>query len=181
MESVDIKDISGTLLLSTSIKEGGKRKFTLMKEDYVTLKFSLDTPIHFKLGDGIDNETGMFELCDLCQPTYNTATAGYDYELRLDAYYRKWKNKIFKYTPETGGREASWNLTAPLDVQMGVFLRNLKALGYAYRGKDFEFSIDSSVGNKSMPMSYDNMNMIDALSQMAETWECEWWVTDRLR
>ena len=53
----------------------------------------------------------------------------------------KWKNKIFKYTPETAGQEASWNLTAPLDVQVGIVLRNLKALGYTYKGQDFVFPL----------------------------------------
>lgn len=177
MDKVDIKDISGTLLLSASIGEGSKRKFLLMKEDYITLKFSLNDPVYFKLGDYVeDPRFGLFEICDLQQPAYNASTGGYDYELRFDAHYWKWKNKIFKFTPEAAGQEASWNLTAPLDVQLGVFLRNLKALGYAYGGKDFEFSIDGSVENRAQLMSYDNANLIDALSRMAETWECEWWV-----
>lgn len=176
MDKVDIKDISGILLLATFIGEGSKRKFLLMKEDYITLKFSLESSVHFKLGDYVDCDFGLFEMCSLQQPAYNTSTAGYDYDLRLDAHYWKWKNKIFKYTPEAAGREASWNLTAPLDVHAGVVLRNLKALGYTYKGQDFDFSIDSSVENKSLPMSYDNTNLIDALSKMAETWECEWWV-----
>ena len=32
MEQIDIKDISGAILLTTLINEGCKRKFTLMKE-----------------------------------------------------------------------------------------------------------------------------------------------------
>ena len=130
---IDIKDIFGNIRYSTPINEGSKRKYLLMKEDYIILKFSLDDPVHFKLGDGIDNELGVFELVDLYKPAYNTSTGGYDYELRLDAYYWKWKNKKFFYTPESTGREASWNLTATLDVHLKVFLDNLKSLGYKYR------------------------------------------------
>ena len=37
MEQIDIKDISGAILLTTLINEGCKRKFTLMKEDYIML------------------------------------------------------------------------------------------------------------------------------------------------
>lgn len=178
---IDIKDIYGNIRFSTEINAGSKRKFLLMKEDYVSLKFSLDEPVFFKLGDYMDDARwGLFELCDLYKPSYNRATNGYDYELRLDAYYRKWKNKIFKFTPEAAGREVSWNLTAPLDVQMGVFLRNLKALGYKYKGKEFEFSMDGTVENKAMLMSYDNVSLLDALSALAETWKCEWWVTDNV-
>lgn len=147
-----------------------------MKEDYITLKFSLDNPIYFQLGDGVDNELGIFELIDLYKPTYNTNTGGYDYELRLDAYYWKWKNKKFFYTPQTSGREASWNLTASLDKHLDVFLDNLKALGYKFRKEDFIYEIGDTVENASKLVSYGNVNLIDALTQMAETWECEWWI-----
>ena len=180
MEQIDIKDISGAILLTTLINEGCKRKFTLMKEDYIMLKFSLENPIYFKLGSNVECNFGLFEVCDLQKPAFNTNTAGYDYELRLDAYYWKWKNKIFKYTPETAGQEASWNLTAPLDVQAGIVLRNLKALGYTYKGQDFVFSIDSTVENKSQLMSYDNINILDACFKMAKKWDCECWVTENI-
>ena len=180
MEQIDIKDISGAILLTTLINEGCKRKFTLMKEDYIMLKFSLENPIYFKLGSYVECNFGLFEVCDLQKPAFNTNTAGYDYELQLDAYYWKWKNKIFKYTPETTGQEASWNLTAPLDVQVGIVLRNLKALGYTYKGQDFVFSIDSTVENKSQLMSYDNINVLDACFEMAKKWDCECWVTENI-
>jgi hypothetical protein len=176
MESVDIKDISGNIRFSTPINEGSKRHFLLMQEDYITLLFSLSNPVYFKLGDYVDNELGIFELVDLYKPTYNTTTGAYDYELRLDAYYWKWKNKKFFYTPETTGREAAWNLTATLDKHLNVFLDNLKALGYKFRDLDFTWDIDSTVENTSKLVSYDNVNLIDALTQMAETWECEWWI-----
>ena len=180
MEQIDIKDISGAILLTTLINEGCKRKFTLMKEDYIMLKFSLENPIYFKLGSYVECNFGLFEVCDLQKPAFNTNTAGYDYELRLDAYYWKWKNKIFKYTPETTGQEASWNLTAPLDVQAGIVLRNLKALGYTYKGQDFVFSIDSTVENKALLMTYDNINILDACFSMAKKWDCECWVTENI-
>lgn len=177
---VDIKDISGNILLSTTPNGGCKRKFTLKKEDYILLKFSLENPIYFKLGSYVECDLGVFEVCDLQSPTFNTDNAGYDYELRLDAYYWKWKNKIFKYTPEAAGQEASWNLTAPLDVQAGIVLRNLKALGYTYKGQDFVFSIDSTVENKSQVMSYENINILDACFEMAKKWDCECWITENI-
>ena len=179
-ELVEIKDISGNIRFSTPINEGSKRHFLLMQEDYITLLFSLSNPIYFKLGDYIDNELGIFELVDLYKPAYNTTTGAYDYELRLDAYYWKWKNKKFFYTPETTGREAGWNLTAPLNVHLNVFLDNLKALGYKFREEEFVYEIDNTVANTSKLVSYDNVNLIDALTQMAETWECEWWITEHV-
>lgn len=175
---VDIKDKSGNIRFSTPINKGSKRKLMLMKEDYITLKFSLDKPIYFHLGDGIDNELGIFELVDLYKPDYNAETSGYDYDLRLDAYYWKWKNKKFFYTPEKGNREAGWSLTATLETHMKVFLKNLKQLGYKYREQDFSYVADKTVDKSAKLITYDNVNLIDALTQMAETWQCEWWITD---
>lgn len=190
---IEIKDISGKTRFSTSINKGAKGKFTLMKEDYIILPFSVPTPIPFKLGDYVDLSgvldeslggklAKIYEITDLQKPTYNTSTGGYDYELQMNAYYWKWKNKIFKYTPEHAGSEASWSLTAALDVQLGVFLRNLKALGYTYRGTDFTFSIDDSVENKAVAMTYDNINLLDALFSMAgeDKWNCDCWITDNV-
>lgn len=178
---IDIKDTLGNVRFSTEINAGSKRKFLLMKEDYITLKFSLEKPVSFKLGDYVDDPRfGLFELCDLCKPTYNSSNGGYDFELRLDAYYWKWKNKLFKFTPEGGGQETSWSLTATLDAQMGIFIRNLNALGYKYRGKDFDFLIHDTVEKKSLPMSYDNSNLLDALFELAKKWDCECWVKDEV-
>lgn len=190
---IEIKDIYGKTRFSTPINKGAKGKFTLMKEDYIIFPFSVASPIPFKIGDyvdlagALDESLGgklakIYEITDIQKPTYNTSTGGYDYELRLDAYYWKWKNKIFKYTPEQAGSEASWSLTASLDVQLGVFLRNLKSLGYTYRGSDFTFSIDDTVENKAVAMTYDNMNLLDALFSMAgeDKWNCDCWITDNV-
>ena len=178
---IEIRNSAGTPCYQDVVRKSSKRKFTLMKEDFILLKFSLKSPVFFKLGDWTeDTRFGRFELCDLYKPKYNRKTGAYDYELQLDAYYWKWKNKIFKYTPETTGQEASWNLTAPLDVQAGIVLRNLKALGYTYKGQDFVFSIDSTVENKSQLMSYDNINILDACFEMAKKWDCECWVTENI-
>lgn len=178
---IEIRNSAGTPCYQDVVRKGSKRKFTLMKEDFILLKFSLKSPVFFKLGDWTeDTRFGRFELCDLYKPKYNRKTGAYDYELQLDAYYWKWKNKIFKYTPETAGQEASWNLTAPLDVQAGIVLRNLKALGYTYKGQDFVFSIDSTVENKALLMTYDNINILDACFSMAKKWDCECWVTENI-
>lgn len=192
-DMIEIKDISGKTRLLIPINKGAKGKFTLMKEDYIILPFSVAKPVQFKLGDYVDLSgvldeslggklAKIYEITDLQKPTYNTSTGGYDYNLQMNVYYWKWKNKIFKYTPEHAGNEASWSLTAALDVQLGVFLRNLKALGYTYRGTDFIFSIDDTVENKAVAMTYDNMNLLDALFSMAgeDKWNCDCWITDNV-
>ena len=162
-----------------------------MKEDYITLPFSVETPIDFKPGDYVDMRgvlddalggklSKVYKYLSLQKP--NVAPGKYDYELRLDAYYYEWNTKIFKYTPENHGQEAGWNLTATLDTQLGVFLRNLKANGYTYNGIDYDFDIDNTVENKAVLMSYNNIHLLDALFSMAAEgkWNCDCWITENI-
>ena len=187
---IEIKHRDGGGCERVEANVGSKRKFTLMKEDYVTLKFSTEKPVQLKLGDFVelpDDTTGLFELVDIQKPTYNNATCGYDYELRLDAYYWKWKNKIFMFVYEktVGGKteyirkETSWSLTATLETHLNALLKNLVALDYKYKDEHFSPDIDSTVEQSAKLITYDNMNLIDALNKMAETWECEWWITNK--
>lgn len=191
--SIDIKSANGTTLLSTPINNGAKGYYSLMQHDYIVLPFRLRTPIDFKIGSyadlrGVfDDALGgklakMYYVTEPQNPTYNTSTGAYEYNLRLNAYYWLWNNFIFKYTPESTAGEASWSLTAPLDVQLGVFLRNLSALGFTYNGVPYEYSIDPTVENKAVAMTYDNTHLLDALFSMGgeNAWDCDVWVTENV-
>lgn len=191
--TIDIKSPSGQTLLPTPINRGAKGYYSLMQHDYITLPFSLHTPIDFGLGSYVDLR-GVFDealggklakiyyVKSLPTPAYNDATGGYDYTLRLDAYYWLWANFIFKYTPENAGQEAAWSLTAPLSVHLGVYLRNLSALGFTYGDSNaaFTYSIDTTVSTEAIALTYSNTNLIDALNMMAEALDCEWWVRENV-
>ena len=173
---IEIKDNNEVLVLSTPIGVGSKRKFELMKDDYITLKFSLLYPVRFKLGCHTECEFGRFEIIEDQKPSFNNSTGGYDYELKMEASYMKWKNKVFKYTPETGGNEAAWDLTAQLSYHLDIFLRNLKAWGFQFNGEDYEYEIDNDVNVDALVMHYSNTNLIDALTVLAKAANCEWWI-----
>ena len=83
---IEIKDISGKTRFSTPINKGAKGKFTLMKEDYIILPFSVSEPIYFKLGDYVDLSgvldeslgglmSKRYEIVDLQSPAFNTQLA----------------------------------------------------------------------------------------------------------
>lgn len=191
--TIDIKSSAGKTLLSVLLNIGAKGYYSLMQHDYIVLPFKLSTPIDFKIGSYVDLRgvfddalggklAKMYYITDKQNPTYNTSTGAYEYQLRLNAYYWLWNNFIFKYTPENAAGEASWSLTAPLDVQMGVFLRNLSALGFTYNGTPYEVEIDDTVENKAVAMTYDNMHLLDALFSMGskDNWDCDVWVTENV-
>lgn len=182
----------GVKRFETPINKGSKRVFKLMGDDYVTLKFSVATPIYFKLGDYVDIQGfGRFELVKPYQPTYNRNTKGYDYELRLDAQHMKWRNKIMRYLPQIGGAECAWSLTATADVHLAQVLANIEALAtetlmngdkvinqqYLYNGTTkWTVTIDNNVEASAKTISYDSTNIIDALTAIAEAFDCEWWL-----
>ena len=165
---VDIKSLSNNeIIYSTEYNEGCQWNKSLMGEDYITLKFSSDVLLSFHLGDYVETEFGWYELSDLQKPVLNTVTGGYDYALRFDAYYRKWRNKILFYNRQ-GMKEASWNLTDTADKHLSVVLSNLEALNYTYRNEAFTFYVDETVEDAAKSIQYDNTNILDALTMIAE-------------
>lgn len=181
------------LLEISSIGTGSKGYYSLMQHDYIVLNFSLQSPIDFGIGSYVDLK-GQFDdalggklskkyyVTEKQTPTYNTTTGGYDYELRFNAYYWLWNNYIFKYTPENAGSEASWSLTAALDVHLGVFLRNLSSLGFTFNGQAYTYSIDGTVQNKAVAMTYDNVHLLDALFSLGgkDYYDCDVWITENV-
>lgn len=115
--SILIRDHNGQPRFRTEINVGSKARYTLMKEDCLTIKFYSTDFISFKMGDYIDvhdffsydgkdyypideelagiMKARFYELTDsyVPQPKDN----GYAYEMTFQAYYFKWKNKKFKF------------------------------------------------------------------------------------
>lgn len=172
---IEIKDISGRVKLSVSIETGSVRRFELMKEDYVNLVFSLSDPVQLEIGDNIDYEGSVFYVTGKTYPTFNASTGGYDYSVRFDSHYYRWKNHILFYDRQ-GNKEASWSLTRAPEAHLSIVVSNLRSLGFRYNGKEYQAVVDSSVDAVAKLVQYDSTNIVDALTKIAEAWECEWWV-----
>ncbi|MCD7721237.1 MAG: hypothetical protein LUI09_03310 [Prevotellaceae bacterium] len=186
---------TGDEKLTVRLNSGAEGTFTLGTEDYVTLPFTLAEPVIFNIGDWadlseLDESLGghfrhRYVVTEQPEPSWSNTTGGYEYKLRLDAYYMAWRHKIFKYLPQNGTAEASWSLTATLDKHLNVFLKNLTELGYTYGikadgtgGEDYTYSIDGTVEEEARLIQYENTSLVDALTQMAQTWDCDWWVDE---
>lgn len=172
---IDIKDISGKLKLQVLELEGSVHRFELMKEDYILLKFSEEDPVYFDIGDYVETEEGCFYVTEPVYPVFNTSTSGYDYELKLESHYYRWKNHILFYDRQ-GNKEASWSLTRAPEAHLGIVVSNLRSLGFTYNGKEYQAVVDSTVNGEAKFVQYENTNIIDALTKIAEAWDCEWWV-----
>lgn len=173
-----------TTVATVPITEDSTRTFSLMSEDNITLVFETVKPIFFRLGDFIDDELfGEFVITDLANmPSYDTETGAYRYNLQFDADYFLWKNKICKYIPDAEAKETSFTLTANIETHCDVIVRNLFALGFKHGGKYYTvnyttYNINDVIDTeKAELVSYDSVSIYDAISAIAEAFDCEWWV-----
>ena len=179
MEStIDIISVGGTTN-TVVIGQGSVRHYELMSSDYVRLVFSTDKKINIRIGDHIvTKEWGTFYTTKLQRPTYNKSTGGFDYDLQFDAPYYLWNNRLYKYNPKNNRNEASWSLTDNLKNHMAVFLRSLSYYGWTYTVDAASYSLDES--QRTVYISFQNKYLLDALSQIAEAFNLEYWITDNI-
>lgn len=168
------------------ITEDALVHYELMQSHYCKCSFRSATPIAFGIGDFIDTSFGRFELIEDVKPK-DDGNVGFGYELLFEAYYYKFKNKQLKYLPSSTSPELAFNLTSIIETHAQIIIDNLKALAekgktnlydvrYTGEGTDYVFAIDSTVDKKKAKLiSYSNLNIIDAIALIAQTFECEWW------
>lgn len=161
------------------IYEGCVEKFTLMQEDYIELHFNSVDPIYFPIGSYTTWNDKKYYIIEAQQPSYDESTGGYNYELKFEAYYRAWQLKIYKYSPDTdnGVKEAEFSLTANLEYQVDTLVRCLNKEGFRYNKENFDKDVSTETYfNEVKTMTYSSVNFIEALNQIADEWDAEWWV-----
>lgn len=190
-KEIDIRyyDVDGVVhtRCTVPVTESALVHFELMQSHYCKLSFKLGKAVYFKLGDFIETDYGRFELVDGVKPK-DDGSLGYSYDLQMEAYYRKWKNKRMKYMPNSGSPEGTFTLTSNISTHANVIIDNLKflaSLGKSYLydpryggdGTDYVIKVDESVDQaKAKTITYSNSSILDAISSIAQTFECEWWL-----
>jgi len=182
---IQVKAIDNTVILTLQdVPEGSLCHRELMGDHYVKIPFTLADPVYLRLGSYVNLPYfGRFELIDLYSPKYNRETSGYDYTLRLDAYYMKFRNKKVRYMPTSAASETSFNLTATIDTHLGVIINGMNALGaidatYRYEGLQYQYQLFNFPADKlamAKLKQYNDTDFISALNDLAQIFDCEWW------
>lgn len=166
------------------VGSGSTYAWKKQEEEYITVIFSSDFVLSLKKGFYTNIEgLGRFEVVDLPTPTAASKNAGYDYELRLDRPWYKFKNRIiFFRRGSVNGMEAKWSLTDTLQAHAGILTDNLSEIGYTYGGKDYMVYIHEDVEkrNEAKLIAYDSTTLLSSLDQMAETFDTEWWIEENI-
>lgn len=151
------------------------RKFSLMSEDSITLSFFLRDAVNFPVGSSV----GDFFITKEQVGTWNANTGVWDYQLKFDAYYWLWANKILRYIIPgvDSAKETSFSLTATIDVHAAVIKNCLDFLGLKFGGSPFRIdTTDTSLSSEAKLVRYENLSVLGGIQAIAETFECEWWV-----
>lgn len=173
------------------LASGAKCSCRHMQEEYIVIPFTTVDKVHFEIGDYVDlaakeyDEIGLYStlrkryvVTTVQVPTYNKGAGVYEWQLRLDAYYWAWNNRVFKFRPRIFGQEASWGLTDKVGRFMEIFADNLDAYGFG----EYSAVIDAEIQEYNINLSFQGTKMCDALKMICDkvneeyNAECEWWV-----
>ena len=164
------------------VGSGSTYTWKKQEEEYITVNFSSESVLALKKGFYTNIESlGRFEVVDLPTPTKASKDIGYEYELRLDRPWYKFKNRIiFFRRGSVNGMEAKWSLTDTLQAHAGILTDNLANIGYTYAGKEYLVYIHDDVEkrNEAKLIAYDSTTLLSALDKIAEAFETEWWITE---
>lgn len=172
----------------------------LMGDDYIQLVFNLTESVYFPIGSYCFINDKVLQSSYVAGKYIITAQQNprregntYRYELRMDRYYVEWKNRLYKYSPLYGSREASWTLSARLEIFVQLFVENLKKNGYRFHSivdghdtyTDYTYQISTFATQEidfeeAKAISFDSVSLYNALTTIAQTWKCEWWVDDNV-
>ena len=164
------------------VGSGSTYTWKKQEEEFITVNFSSDSVLALKKGFYTNIESlGRFEVVNLPTPTKASKDIGYDYELRLDRPWYKFKNRIiFFRRGSVNGKEAKWSLTDTLQAHAGILTDNLANIGYTYAGKEYLVYIHDDVEkrNEAKLIAYDSTTLLSALDKIAEAFDTEWWITE---
>lgn len=167
------------LYTMNNIYKGCIVKRELMKHDYVVLKFSTFHPIIFETGCYVTINGKKYRTVEKKSPAYNKVTGGYDHSIQFDAWYYGWKNKQIKYSPanESGFTEISFKLTADISTHLAVLESNIQNCGLENCEVSFN-APDIPLASEHKLIDYNCVSILDAITMIANKFECEWWVSD---
>lgn len=172
-----------------AIGEGSKRKWMLMNEDGLTLRFSSEQHLTFKVGDFVWYEDRRFVLTKPYHPSDNADNGGYDYEIPFEADYYIARNRKFKLS----GKEISWSLTSGMSKHLDALMDRMKEEDITYRelSTDPEYDIKEKyyrydiqaytpeggepINTSMKSITYSGFSLMESITKIAETWKCEWW------
>lgn len=168
---IDIKDISGKILKSVIETADCKKYEELMSLCYISLSWDDENNMQLPAGSYIEYEGERYSLLEPYDPSFKNESA-FQYTPKFYDKIALWSKKPLFLVTDTG-EETDWSMTAYPGQFMDAVVRALSK----YTGETFTYSVDASIAQSTMEyISFQNKNIFDGLTEIANKWNVEWWV-----
>lgn len=158
----------GELVARVGISDVFEQKRELMKENYVLLSFNLDYYYRFDRGHSIVYQGEEYMIREETLPDENNIQ-NYTFKAKFEGL-DMWFLDIIMFYPYSGHPEAEWEMTAPAEYFFQAAIENIhQQLG------DTSWTLGILECDTSVAMSFNNISVFDALSEIAKAAEGEWY------
>lgn len=172
---IDIKDISGKILLSVLITESCEHVEELMQSDHIVLSWNSDKSDTLPLGAYIEYGGEKYSLLEPYSPIQKSE-GEFSYQPLFKSVVISWtKVPFFMYTYSSDdaitGREPDWTLTDNPANFMSSICKAIKN----ETGETWTYTVDASL-SASATLSFQSVDIFSSLNSIANAFETEWWV-----
>ena len=150
-------------------------KSVLMGDNYISLAFNHTDILPINRGWHIVHKGRKWEIMDEVIPQSHNSANGYAYELKFYAQQHQMKRSRVFWTQDDI-KEATFNLTTTLSTFAELICSNMNA----FLGVDYwrVGNIPEELSTKTEALSFDGVTCWDAVLNIANLFETEWWVDD---
>ena len=176
--------------VSALLEKGSAWETMLMQKDEIRLRFTTSEPVTFHRGDyAYVPGAGVFEVMDESQrPDFDTRSGAFVYNIKLHARYRKFADRVHRFSSDVSSPETKWSLTDTCESHGKRIIASMNALADkddAFRPWEqnsegehrWELEVDGVIVDttKCLTITYDGTKILDAIDEIAREFECEWW------
>ena len=175
MDKIDIKDISGKILLSVPITESCEHVEELMQSDHIVLSWNSDKSDILPMGAYIEYGGEKYSLLEPYSPIQKSEEE-FSYQPLFKSVVMYWaKVSFFMYTYSSDdviiGREPDWTLTDNPANFMSSICKAIKN----ETGETWTYTVDASL-SASATLSFQSVDIYSSLNSIANAFETEWWI-----
>lgn len=172
---IDIKDISGKILLSVPITESCEHVEELMQSDHIVLSWNSDKSDILPMGAYIEYGGEKYSLLEPYSPIQKSEEE-FSYQPLFKSVVMYWaKVSFFMYTYSSDdviiGREPDWTLTDNPANFMSSICKAIKN----ETGETWNYTVDASL-SASATLSFQSVDIYSSLNSIANAFETEWWI-----
>lgn len=172
---IDIKDISGKILLSVLITESCEHVEELMQSDHIVLSWNSDKSDILPMGAYIEYGGEKYSLLEPYSPIQKSEEE-FSYKPLFKSVVMYWaKVSFFMYTYSSDdviiGREPDWTLTDNPANFMSSICKAIKN----ETGETWTYTVDASL-SASATLSFQSVDIYSSLNSIANAFETEWWI-----